>query len=185
MPNYCYDAIFKAKDSYENSDIFNTLLMNTKVEKTIASPGDWGQHYQIYSKFNTASRSFMDPAVNRGDIRVVTDKNYKGEIYFLSGSGQVEMLSYTPKSLIINISTIDSAEIQINTNYLLNWNADIESITTFSKNGLLTIKTNGYQGVITLKYRPKYLYLVLPLFFISLLSFLVFILKSKRRLISS
>jgi hypothetical protein len=184
MPNYCYDAIFKAEDSYANSDFFNSFITNTTVEKTIASPGDWGQHYQIYSKLNTASRDFMDPAINRGDISVITDKNYKGEIYFLSGSGQVEMLSYTPKSLIINISTNDSAEIQINTNYLLNWKSDINSIETFDKNGLLTIKTKGYQGIVTLKYRPWYLYLIMPLFSLSLISLFVFVLKSKSRLIT-
>lgn len=181
VATYSYRSNFKDKDSYNSSELFSTLLQNTTIEKTIASPGDWGLHYQLYEKRNTASKGFMDPAVNRGDIKTITDKGYRGEIYFISGQGHAEIKGYTPKNLRIQLQTSSPALVQVNTNYLLGWISDSEAIEVSSVNGLMTIKTQGIDDEIQLYYRPFYFYYVLTLYLLSLISLILFIYANTRK----
>ena len=180
VSNYSFYKIFQRESSLSTSTVFENYIKNTTVEKTIPSPGDgWGRDFQLFEQKNIASKGFLDNAVVQGDIKTINDEDYKGEVYFSQGEGSLNVLSYTPNGLEVEINTESAAEIQFNTNYLLRWESSNKNIQVFEKNGLLTIKTKKLNQKITLKYRPKYLFVIFPLYIIAIILFLAFILYNK------
>ena len=165
------------------TDVFKTVLKNTKVEKTIKDAGYWGFNDSLLLHKNTACKGFMSPAIKQGDIKYVGEPDYKGEIYFLKGSGTLRELEYTPKKLVIEIETKGPAEVQLNTNFLWRWIVNSPKVKPYDKNGLLTLSVNGpVKEAITLKYRPKYLYLIIPLYFFGLIVLLFYLFNKTFRL---
>lgn len=183
IPNIAFYKVYQHEESLSNSNVFNSYLKNTTVEKTISTPGSgWGKDFELFENKNIASRGFIDNAVTQGEIKTITDKDYMGEAYFLLGKGSVQVNSYTPNGLVIKIKTNEPSEIQFNTNFLSNWRSSNDKITVYDKNGLLTIHTDKIDEIITLKYSPDYLKIILPCYIISFLSLLVFFSFRKRKL---
>lgn len=175
-----YYKLYKTSDSLSDSKVFSGIMENTRVEKTLASPGKgWGNDYQIFSEKNTACKTFMDNVLTRGEIKSIDQENYNGEAYFLSGNGSIEVLSYTPNGLEVNVNCTEQCEIQFNTNHLLNWTASNKNIDVYDKNGLLTLKTKSINENVTLKYSPKYLVFIIPLYLLALALFLIVLIRPK------
>ena len=168
--------MYQDEPTVHKTDVFKTLLKNTKVEKTIKDAGYWGLNDDLLLKKNTACKGFMCPAVIQGDIKFVGDLGYRGEIYFLEGSGTLRELEYTPEKLVIYIKTNGPAEIQVNTNFLWRWTVNSSVVKLYDKNGLLTLSVPGsVNETLTLKYRPKYIYLTIPLYIFGLIMLLIYL----------
>lgn len=174
VSNYSYWKIYQHEGSSAQSEMFNGLLHNTRIDKTMFSYSTWGRHYKLFELENTASKTFMNPAVNQGKIRTIEDEDYRGEVYFIAGKGKVEMESYTPNSLVLTINSPSYSEIQVNTNYITKWQSDNKDVQVLEQDGLLTLKTNGFVGLLSLKYRPQYLIPVISLYILSILLLVIY-----------
>ena len=183
VPNVAFYNTFQEEDSITSTKVFKSYLQNSTIKQTVGNSSvGWGKNFELFEKRNVASRSFMDNAIIQGEIKTVDENDYQGEAYFLKGKGNIQILSYTPQGLIVNIEADTLSEIQFNTNFLSNWSSSNSMVSTFERNGLLTIKTDKINDIIELKYAPKYLKIILPFYILSVLLFLIFLLIRRNKL---
>ena len=165
-----YPFIKVYQDDYRiyDSKIFKDPIQSTTIQKTVRQASEiWGRKFLHYFQLNTGAKYANDPAVVRGDIKTIEDSSYKGEIYLLNGRGDVKLESYTPGVISLNYKLDTVSDIQLNTNYLLGWRSKTDAII-FSERGLLTLQPSDLSGTIVLKYRPTYLYIIIPLYIFGL-----------------
>lgn len=183
VSNYAHFKLYEDSDSLSSSIVFDDLMNHTRVDQTVKGPayfndGEylWGHDFDLFLHENTASKTFMDPAVVRGEIKTIDDPGYRGEVYFLEGKGEIDVLSYTPKSLDVQLMLDEKSKIQFNTNFLLGWKSLNPEVLVSNENGLLTIQipeTGKYK--LTLKYSPGYLSYILIGYIFSICLLLVYI----------
>jgi hypothetical protein len=181
---YPYVKVYQDKDSWDESSFYLSNIENTRVDRTIPNPGNWGFHYRLFEHYNTASRDFMDPALKRGELKTIEDADYRGEIYWLKGSGKLDMTSYTPNGLNIEVQSENGGVIQVNTNYLLGWEADDPSVKITDDNGLLTLRVVSGQKNIHLQYAPPYFCSVIIMYIVGLVLLLLSISPKGRKYFS-
>jgi hypothetical protein len=152
-----------------SSYVLRPLIHNDNIEKTndIASV-DWGFDFFHFYKKNTGAKMALDPAIVQGEIKSIKDTDYKGEIYLLSGTGQVKMNSYLPGKINLSYNLDSTATIQLNTNYLLGWSSTDKNVTVENRNGLVTITPKNLTGTVELRYTPQYLYIIFPLYVLGI-----------------
>ncbi len=175
VSSYPFYKVFTYEDSTCKTEIFNTLIKSNTINKTVnkASEG-WGFDFTHYFNTNTGAKNSGEPAFIQGNIKSINDTEYKGEIYLIKGIGNAVIQSYTPAKIHIKYTFDTISEIQLNTNYLLGWKSNNKDILISESKGLLTIKPANLSGEVDILYRPTYLYIIIPLFFMGLiLSFIV------------
>ncbi len=90
-------------------------------------------------------------------MKCTDDPGYKGEVYVLDGSGNVGMMSYIPGEIVVCCDLSNPSTFQINSNFLAGWKVKQGDAEVFGRDGLITVKTAGMSGTITLEYAPWYL----------------------------
>ena len=138
---------------------FPKMIKNEKITTTFLTPNApmWGYDFVHYNRVNTASKYFMDPSNRSTNVKAIEEQDYKGESYFIKGEGTIDVQKYIPGEIKIIVNSKTSSEIQINTNYLLGWKSNIESINPYDNDGLLTVKVPKGKHQFTLIYSPSYL----------------------------
>jgi len=180
VSSYPFYRVFSFDHSTCKAEIFNKLITSTTINKTVKNATEgWGFDFTHYFDTNTGAKNAGEPALVRGDIKTVEDSAYKGEIYLTKGKGTATILSYTPGNIHIKYKLDTISEIQLNTNYLLGWKTDNENITISKSNGLVTLKPCNLSGEAVILYRPTYLYIIFPLFFIGLITSIIVLIKRK------
>jgi hypothetical protein len=180
VSSYPFYRVFSFDDSTCKTEIFNKLITSTTINKTVKNAAEgWGFDFTHYFDTNTGAKNAGEPALVRGDIKSVEDSTYKGEIYLTKGKGTATILSYTPGNIYIKYKLDTISEIQLNTNYLLGWKTDNKNIQISKSNGLVTLKPSNLSGEAIILYRPTYLYIIFPLFFVGLITSIIVLIKRK------
>lgn len=184
VSNYPYYKIYHHEGSSDSTPVFSSLIKNTKVDQTIPFPADrWGFHYRLFEKPNTASRDFMDPALRRGALKTIEDSEYKGEVYWLQGEGELKMLEYTPRRMLLSIESKAAFKAQVNTNYLLGWKSNNRSTAVSNENGLVTVFSDkGLSDIVELTYHPAYRWPSMILYSIAIILFALYQLPAVQKM---
>ncbi len=183
VSTYPYIKLFSDADSISKSKVFEHLIASDNVDKTVANAGYfrsdgylWGHDFDLFLHRNAASRSLMDPAVVRGDIKVFDEKGYRGEAYLLQGRGKVKLIHYSPGEITVDLTIKEPAIVQFNTNYLLGWKSDNPNVKIYDKQGLLTISLDSdLVKKVKLTYSPPYYPIIVWIYLISLFVFLTYV----------
>ncbi len=175
---YPYYKVYKSDGSSMQTASFPKMITNNTIQVTYLSPNasNWGFDFEHYNRKNTASKYFMDPSNLPTNVKAIEEPDYKGESYFISGTGKVKIQKYIPGEIQLKIKAETKSEVQLNTNYLLGWKANQNQVKTFEKNGLLTLKVPKGTTSITLDYLPNYLIICSVLTFIGIGLFLLLLL---------
>lgn len=177
--NYTYFKVFKDDPDVYSTEIFKSYINSTTIEKTVKkATNSWGYKFMHYAKTNTGAQFANDPAAIRGKLSSVEDSSYRGEAYFIKGSGTTNLLIYTPGYIKLNYrcDTLP-CEIQLNTNFLLGWES--KQGKTYSKDGLLTFSPYKKEQFAILKYAPTYWPWNVFIFLIGICSMLLFLINKK------
>ena len=179
---YPYLKVYENRYDIVSLKEFPSIIKNRTVETTYLTANGkfWGYDFQHYNRVNTATKTFMDPS-SRPFVKSNDDPDYKGEIYVLKGEGNTSILKYTPRELILHYDLKQISEIQVNTNFLLGWKSSEKLIPAYNKDGLLTFLPTNKSGDISFKYRPKFYYFTVYLFFFGILSALIYFLIERRK----
>lgn len=170
VSSYPFYKIYQRDDKICKTALFSGFIENNTIEKTVVDASDvWGFDFMSYFRKNTGAKFANEPSLVRGDIKTIEDDGYKGEIYLTKGSGTVTLDLYTPGKIKLSYHLGSLSEIQLNTNYLLGWKTNNHNLELFQKDGLLTIKPQNLSGNAEILYRPNYLYIIFPLYFLGLL----------------
>ncbi|MFZ4462752.1 MAG: hypothetical protein ACOYN5_02850 [Bacteroidales bacterium] len=162
-----YYHIYQNTKLTHDVSAFKKLIESENLEKTVTSSSpDYGSglEFQHYFKKNTGSKNTYEPFIVRGKINAITDKEYRGESYPLSGQGTVKLEKYTPGYIKISYNLDTISDIQVNTNYLLGWKAIGNEIQVYKKNGLLTFKPISKKGDALIIYSPDYFQIIIIMF---------------------
>jgi hypothetical protein len=180
VSSYPFYKVFTFKDSTCKTEIFNKLITSNTINKTITNAAEsWGFDFTHYFITNTGAKNAGEPAFIQGDIKSTDDSDYRGEIYLTKGKGVATIVSYTPGNIHIKYKLDTISEIQLNTNYLLGWKTNNENIKISQSKGLVTLKPDNLTGEAVILYRPTYLYIIFPLFFIGLITSIFVLIRRK------
>ncbi len=124
-----------------------------------------------------------EPFHKPGNLLSVTDNDYKEEVYVSRKKGTAEMIRFVPGEIHIRYVLDSPSDIVVNTNFLGGWKAVNARIKVFSSRGLLAFTPADLKGEVVLRYRPAYLYFVVPLFVAGILLF-VFLFTGMKTIVS-
>lgn len=176
----CYKKVFDQPHRTYSTKSYRTLINNNNISVTLNKASyPWGYKFLHYERYNTGSKFALDPSSVRGNIKSIDDEDYKGEIYLTKGAGKAELISYTPGNIILEYQLDTTAEIQLNTNFLLGWKTS-GNANIIEKDGLLTIQPGNLIGQITLIYCPTYWPWILILYGFGWLVLILLILFKNR-----
>ncbi len=82
----------------------------------------------------------------------VSDKGYRGEVYYLSSPGTPELLSFSPNRLVIGVDVSSSDTLVVNQNHDPGWKAADRSVR--AESGLIALDVEPGDTEVVLYYRP-------------------------------
>ncbi len=150
------------------------LLKNTFTIKPpeVERAFEFRQRHRDFCLFPGIIRSSMYPAllnnsgvinnyevisVERGDVKTVSDVDYKGEVYFLNSNNRIESFDFSPNILKIKVNVKENDRLVINQNYYRGWKGKIGSkklnISPFS--GLISTNLSKGEYLVELFYMPN------------------------------
>ena len=183
---YPYRIVLQEKSIQYPSEILNNLIDSHTIDTTLVSsrPKDsvysgLGFDFLHYFKKNKGSVNTYEPYMFSGNLAAVSDKDYKGEVYIAKGEGIAEILRFMPGEVHVRYALDSPSHIVVNTNFLGGWKADPDNNKVFSAEGLLAFTPEDLKGDVVLRYRPTYLYFILPSFVVGFFLF-AFLLTAKQ-----
>lgn len=176
---YPYMKVLQSKQFQYPSEILWGLIDSHTIEETLPSSrppknsGYSGPGFDFlhYYKKNKGTVHTYEPYTKPGALTSVVDKDYRGEVYVGQGRGNAEIVRYIPGEVHIRYALDSPSDIVVNTNFLGGWTAVNARIQVFSSRGLLAFTPADLKGEVVLRYRPEYLYFVVPLFVAGILLF--------------
>lgn len=150
----------------------NRYITKTKITETLSD----GPVPDIYFEPDTAYARITN-LTYPSHVRSSDDPDYRGEIYFLYGTGQARVDEIIPGRVKLDLHTDGPAVIQLNLNNMAGWTVRRGNAVTLSDpSGRLTIGTWGQGGPIELRYAPPYRWIVFSMFLAGwgLFIFLIF-----------
>lgn len=176
---YPYMKVLQSKQLQYPSEILWGLIDSHTIEETLPgsrppkNSGYSGLGFDFLHYFNKNKGSVMtyEPFHKPGNLLSVTDNDYKGEVYVSRKKGTAEMIRFVPGEIHIRYALDSPSDIVVNTNFLGGWKAVNARIKVFSSRGLLAFTPADLKGEVVLRYRPAYLYFVVPLFVAGILLF--------------
>jgi len=83
--------------------------------------------------------------VKKGDVRIESHPEYRGEVYLLRSNEGVSIKSFSPNKIVVDF-TVDNEDILIvNQNYYTGWKV---------KKGLKTMQAEPFNGLISTRIKP-------------------------------
>ncbi len=137
---------------------------------------------QIYFSAGKSSHLCYDRAQNISpNIAAISDKNYLGEFYSLSGAKGLELQEYSADKISAIYSGRAGETFIFNTNYLLGWQGENEKDYEIkSINGLMAVTFNKSPVEFTAKYRSKYLKYILLSFLFAIFIYAALLVTLKK-----
>ncbi len=176
VANYSFYHAFNISGMYRMTNSFRQAMPKKTISKTICQ----SQKPEIYFKKDIATKTTYEPAKMDSRIKCADDLNYKGEVYVIDGSGNVEILSFNPGEIIVGYDVLNPSTFQINSNFLAGWKVKQGDAEVFSRDGLITVGPIGMSGTITLEYAPWYLKYVLIAYSLGIMLTVVVFLKQQK-----
>ena len=188
---YPYNKVLQDKSIQYPSEILMKLIDSHTIDTTLANsrpPKDsvfsgLGFDFLHYYKRNKGSVQTYEPYTRFGNLTAVSDNDYKGEVYVSKKKGSAEIIRFIPGEVHIGYALNSASHIIVNTNYLSGWKVDSDRHHVFSSRGLLAFTPGDLKGEVVLRYRPAYLYFVVPLFVAGILIF-VFLFTGMKTIMS-
>lgn len=179
---YPYYKVFQHEESVSANLVLPRVINNTTIDQTVSSPicKGWGYAVEHFNHWNIATLGFMDPSFKSTNVKTVGDESYRGEIYFLKGTGICKLLEYTPGEIRVEYATAEEATIQINSNYLFGWHTVTDDVQVTDKDGLITIDVAQGSGIVKLFYTKKVVGLTFLFFLIGAVVTIYFFWSEKR-----
>ena len=84
--------------------------------------------------------------------RAVSDKGYRGEVYYLSSPGTPELLSFSPNRLVIGVAVTSPDTLIVNQNHDPGWKGIDRPVR--AEDGLIAVDVGPGDTELTLYYRP-------------------------------
>ncbi|MFC2061739.1 hypothetical protein ACFLUV_04435 [Elusimicrobiota bacterium] len=109
---------------------------------------------------------------------IVSNKNYKGEVYIINGEGEIQDYQVEPNKLKILVNMKSTLTIIINQNYDADWVSDAGDVVNHGNLIAVNLKDKGLKW-ITLTYRPKKFFFCL-LFSLICSIFSIYLLRSNK-----
>lgn len=121
---------------------------------------DFTQRYRFFNIFGDLSRSSLYPAflsnsgvlegydiihVPQGNVRIVSDPAYKGEVFFCLGTGEVQRISFSPNRVTAFVRAETEGTVVLNQNYDPGWKVHVDGRKQ---------NTGVYEGLPALKVTP-------------------------------
>ncbi len=155
--------------AYKRFGVFidtDKLITNQTIRETVP----YGQKPLLYYEEKDHLDTY-EPAIAPTQAACSTCPGYKGEIYFIDGTGSAAYITFTPGLINAEFNRTTPGILQLNTNALFGWRVvkgPVELIK--DKSGLVTLKTLQPAGTFVLKYAPGYFW---PSVALSLLGWLL------------
>jgi hypothetical protein len=184
---YPYNRVLQDKSIQYPSEILHKLIDSHTIDTTLANSqplkdsmySGLGFDFLHYYKKNKGTVHTYEPYTMPGTLTSVVDKDYRGEVFVEKKKGAAEILRFIPGEVHIRYALNSPSHIVVNTNFLGGWISDYENNKVFSARGLLAFAPEDLKGEVVLRYRPAYLYFILPLFVAGIFLF-AFLLTGKQ-----
>lgn len=108
--------------------------------------------------------------------RAKSDTDYRGE-YYLSGEGELKLLSWSPNKLVFHVNVPEESRLVINQNFSSGWRTSFGIVTSFQ--GLLAVNLPAGEQDIELWYLPTSFVTGLAVIVATLSGMVLFIRKSR------
>jgi len=187
-------VLFVALDLYQvNSPIFKNAFRIPPPK--VSEYASFAQRYDTTNFFEEKlSRSSMYPiflsnsglldgyeVVNlpKGDLSVVSDEDYKGEVYLAQSHGKVLREYFSPNKIVVDVDVTSADFLIVNQNYNNGWKAEgnSELIPVRSSKGLISTPLPPGRYKMTFYYRPASFLIGLSITLTFILLILIFYLR--------
>ena len=176
VANYSFYHSFNTSWLCEKTSSFRKVMTKKTITKTVC----FKEKPKIYFRSDIATKTTYEPAKVNTSVKCTDDPGYKGEVYVLDGSGNVGMMSYIPGEIVVCCDLSNPSTFQINSNFLAGWKVKQGDAEVFGRDGLITVKTAGMSGTITLEYAPWYLKYVFLAYSLGIILTVAFFVKQRK-----
>ena len=131
---------------------------------------EFKQRHRDFSLLGKKSRSSMYPAllsnsgvinsydiatVKKGDVKIVGEQGYKGEVYLVKDTGSVIVNSFSPNSVTVDVSLEEPSRLAVNQNYYKGWKVKGVTGKISPYKGLISVRLPKGSYRVTLYYLPN------------------------------
>ena len=155
--NYSSFEAFKLK---YNTTEFPTYITKRNITQTL----QYVPKPEVYLLDNTASKVCYEAIYVQSNVRHVNEPQYKGEVYLLNTSGNIEILEFSPGFINAKYELDSPGIVVFNTNSNNSWVVNEPNVIV--PNNLLSVSVNQGKGILNLHYQPPYLKYII-IFYVS------------------
>lgn len=158
---------------------------------------EFKNRFRDFNLYSGKSRSSMYPVflsnsgiinayevigVKKGNVKIEGEADYKGEVYLLNNRGQVDIVTYTPNRIKLEINVLEPDVLVVNQNYYPGWRMKGINSFVYPYSGMIAASVPAGKFRISLYYLPDSFIIGLVMTILTVLGIIIFLFFQKNKI---